>query len=321
MTPQFIELCSAQLAAGSVNQCWGPSECAEDMVSQALSHCDLHPPHEKNPLCEVRVLAFGDSLTAGEWTARDGDNNWWGGYEPYHKHLQRALALHMGPSFQCSIKTWHSGIPGRAAFEMLKYMDQADGLRSMLRDILAMPSGETSEIFTVVVILAGTNDLLIYGRSDEAVAASILELARASRAEGAHVLLVEIPKAKQYTSNSNAEEAENRRAKANELLRLQATGGQYNWQQSKRRVELVEGASLDSTTSVDERAFDATEPHLFFADFPLPAWEAAQEEPRSAAFWCQDGLHFTKAGYIELGERLAQTVGVFIRSKLPEDLF
>ena len=110
----------------------------------------------------VRILCFGDSLTAG---SIDMDGS--GGLFPYATHLKAALEE------QAPESTWqvgHLGMPGWTAEQMVQTADDpVRGLRHRLKQV-QNPS------LSLVVILAGTNDLGYWYESPvEDAAAGILQ--------------------------------------------------------------------------------------------------------------------------------------------------
>ena len=103
------------------------------------------PLYSLSPPPPVRILCFGDSLTAG---SIDMDGS--GGLFPYATHLQAALEeAQPKRTFQVG----HLGMPGWTASQMVQTADDPTyGLRHKLKQVNNPP-------VSLVVILAGTNDL------------------------------------------------------------------------------------------------------------------------------------------------------------------
>lgn len=104
---------------------------------------------------EHRVLAYGDSLTAGTSGM---------GLFPYAPHLEKGLQERGQKAI-----VRHRGLPGWTAANMLNELDdQNAGLRSAIRAVRDPP-------LSLVVILAGTNDMG-FGSSVEAITKNLLRL-------------------------------------------------------------------------------------------------------------------------------------------------
>ena len=118
------------------------------VASVAAAHTTTAPLPTKLPM--RRVLAFGDSLTAGT-----------SGMElfPYAPHLERAIQRE-------NTAVRHRGMPGWTTQSML---DDLDGERTGLRT--AVKAGHPD----VVIILAGSNDLG-FGFTEEKITKNLLQL-------------------------------------------------------------------------------------------------------------------------------------------------
>ena len=126
-------------------------------------------------LMAQRVLAYGDSLTAG--THRMDDEQLF----PYAPHLERVLC-----SLGDDVVVRHRGLPGWTAKAMLDYAnDEQRGICGILRRIRD-PS------VALAIILAGTNDVGCFASADETVEA-LTGLHGAAHALGVRTLAVGIP--------------------------------------------------------------------------------------------------------------------------------
>lgn len=131
------------------------SESSTDMTHRmllALSIITLQPLKSNTMLMAqafssqakvpLRVLCFGDSLTAGTTNFQ---------LHPYAPHLQKALSER--PELQnMDIEVMHLGFPGWTAGDLLKDADGRTGLRTTIRGNQEPPT-------SLVILLAGTNDL------------------------------------------------------------------------------------------------------------------------------------------------------------------
>ena len=140
---------------------------------------------------EYRVLAYGDSLTAGT-----------SGMElyPYAPYLERAvnqLRQARGDT-AVPVVVRHRGMPGWTAANMLDDLDGArTGLRSAIRAVKD-PS------LSLVVLLAGTNDLG-YGFGAEDITRNILALHQVCFQEGVpRTIAISIPPSGYQSSNAAA---------------------------------------------------------------------------------------------------------------------
>jgi lysophospholipase L1-like esterase len=118
---------------------------------------------------EYRILAYGDSLTAGT-----------SGFEmhPYATYLEQALNLERRQQQDIpSVVVRHRGLPGRTAASMIGDLDgDRTGLRSAIRAVRDPP-------LSIVILLAGTNDLG-HGFGAEEITENILALHKVCYEEG-----------------------------------------------------------------------------------------------------------------------------------------
>lgn len=105
------------------------------MMARAFSSSAVRP---------VRILCFGDSLTAG--TSPPEFQNF-----PYAPHLEKALSeREMVPKVEVAVR--HMGFPGWTSSNLLEEANGQNGLGTIIRRI-QNPS------LSLIIILAGTNDL------------------------------------------------------------------------------------------------------------------------------------------------------------------
>lgn len=90
----------------------------------------------------VRILCFGDSLTAGTTSNQ---------LHPYAPHLQKALCERVKLQ-NTNIEVMHLGFPGWKSGDLLMDADGPNGLRTIIRRKNETP-------ISLVILLAGTNDL------------------------------------------------------------------------------------------------------------------------------------------------------------------
>jgi len=131
-----------------------------------------------------RILAYGDSLTAGYWA--NGVL-----FAPYAETLVRALAPEL------EVEAWVCGLSGMTAEEMAEGLDddclrdcvrrEGRGLRRILR--------EEREPFDLALLMAGTNDLGACS-SPLAIVKELQKLHEACHAEGVHTVALSVPTSK-----------------------------------------------------------------------------------------------------------------------------
>jgi lysophospholipase L1-like esterase len=122
----------------------------------------------------VRILAYGDSLTAGIFNMEEPDQLY-----PYVPHLQAALK---GKAI-----VRHRGLPGWTAQGMVDNLDDSDkGLKGILRKAGSNPPVD------LAILLAGTNDVGFYADADS-ICAALVSLHSAAHELGVRTLAVGIP--------------------------------------------------------------------------------------------------------------------------------
>ena len=126
----------------------------------------------------VRALAFGDSLTAG---TSPPDFNLY----PYAHYLEANLKLDPF-AFSYPVIVRHKGYPGWTASQLVEYAEFDGGLAHIIDKIQNPP-------LSLVIILAGTNDLA-YETSADRIVQSITRLHQICHEKGvAHTIAIGIP--------------------------------------------------------------------------------------------------------------------------------
>ena len=157
----------------------------------------------------IRILCFGDSLTAG---TSDADNN-----HPYSSKLQKYFESHdktvLGASIRPIFEVRNAGIPGERA---------KDQMLPRLNEILQ----GTRVKYNWIIILGGTNDMRKYRKNinmfdiedARSIFHALIKLHNISHTFGARTVAVSIPDIECEMSEtcSNLKEMH---AKINELLR------------------------------------------------------------------------------------------------------
>ena len=242
-----------------------------------------------------RVLAYGDSLTAGTC----GNN-----YFPYAMDLEQALyEQQRKPPTQNNndndstkdsdtrnIIVRHRGIPGMKVQEMVDNLDdERRGLRSAIQSIRD-PS------LSIVIILAGTNDLgheLLYHQNN---------VERAARTIGNNLITLHQMCYDNHIPYTIA-------------IGIPSSGYQYRMADAASVVSLVNAqlqqyASTTTTTATTTNSNNpgATSPiddkgrsRMIYVELPF-------EYIPNGENWNSDTLHFSKKGYTVLGEHLVPIV-------------
>jgi len=214
-----------------------------------------------------RIFCYGDSLTAG--TAPPSFETF-----PYGPHLEQELnngECMLGPSESVMVR-WR-GLPGWTASVM------ADAMNDSSTGLLAALQGIRNPSLSLVIILAGTNDIgsltsSMNESSDIDVSSAVDPIARLHKSclncEGddgkkdMRTLAIGIPGSAWQEMNSNA---------------------------SKLCTDM--NGALQKFASEEER--------VTYVDFPFPY-------ARGDAKWSGDGLHLSREGYETLGRSLAPCV-------------
>ncbi|KAL3802640.1 hypothetical protein HJC23_011964 [Cyclotella cryptica] len=232
----------------------------------------------------IRILCYGDSLTAG--TSPQTDQ-----LHPYGPHLERELnRLYSLESDDApSIVVRWRGLPGWTASAMSEYLDDSTvGLRSAANSIRD-PS------LSLVIILAGTNDIGMLtssmnpsgdGVDAEMAIEPILSLHRACL---------------ESDSGDDRDGSVKIGVGSNELRTLAVGIPESAWQQSNQSAQklcndmniLLASMASSSTSNFGGR--------LSFVGFPFVY---AREDSK----WSSDGLHLSPEGYEVLGVELASSV-------------
>lgn len=139
---------------------------------------------EVNGAARLRILAYGDSLTAGFYN--DGDR-----FAPYGAAMVEALSVCDGG---CAVELWMCGLSGLEASEMVVGLDRrvledcVDRMGKGLRRILVEHGP-----FDVVLIMAGTNDLGDRDIPATAIATTVQALHTACHARGVRTVALSVP--------------------------------------------------------------------------------------------------------------------------------
>jgi lysophospholipase L1-like esterase len=246
-----------------------------------------------------RVLAYGDSLTAGT-----------SGHQlfPYSVYLEHALQQQQQQLLQQQqsdagsgsdissnnnsnvVVVRHRGIPGMKAQEMVQQMDdERRGLRNVIQSIVN-PS------LSIVIILAGTNDLgyeLLYSNNDVNVAAqkivqNLLTLHDVCYENDVpFTIAIGIPSSGYQHRNANARTLA---SLINTQLQQQAT-------KVITSTNTIDNVLDESTTTNIERPKRS----MIYMDFPFDYVEKGEN-------WNDDTLHFSELGYQLLGTSLVTIV-------------
>ena len=141
----------------------------------------------------IRILGYGDSLTAGSSPPLIN-------LFPYGPHLEKKL--NSGSYFNTKnvlAQVRWIGLPGWTSSSMVSEIDTSNGLRALLRRVVAA----TGEKASIVIILAGTNDLG-YEVSSDPIINSIKKLHEVAHEEGVSTLAVSIPPSAWQSANDEA---------------------------------------------------------------------------------------------------------------------
>lgn len=222
----------------------------------------------------IRILAYGDSLTAG-WHD-DGES-----LTPYAPTLEKRLRQLVGHK---EIIVRHRGLSGWTAQSMAQAADQDGiGIRAILRKadanvkasdtdqkvagVAGVPE-EKRHTITACIIIAGTNDLGTTS-SHEEIFDHIMELHAVAHAQGIHTISVDIPP---------------------------SVGTNRGPTKYRKTHESVNQKLRESSLTSDMRV------HVSCPINWYPEGHAGSE------LWEEDGLHMSGPGYQELGNGLAPEV-------------
>lgn len=228
-----------------------------------------------SPAKRVRILAYGDSLTAGYY--EDGDR-----FSPYGATLAKLLA----PDFDAEV--WVCGLSSLTAVQMVKRLslkkikDGAGRTGKGLQRII-LEEGP----FDLVLIMAGTNDLASSQNSRAIIVSSVLALHGACHELRLRTAVLSVP--------PNAMVPLDRQEAPTSSRRLAAY--RARWEQTNARLK--EWAS--GTGAADGAVlFVDTEPIVPFT--------------KDSELWEEDGLHLSPAGSRQLGEGLAKALAPVLRT-------
>mmetsp|Transcript_49112 Transcript_49112/g.116936 ORF Transcript_49112/g.116936 Transcript_49112/m.116936 type:complete len:332 (-) Transcript_49112:79-1074(-) len=217
-----------------------------------------------------RILAFGDSLTAGFFDSGDQ-------FCPYALSLARSLL----PEVVADV--WVNGLSGHEGKEMVEQVDTDHTTDAVGRAGVGLRWAlQKTGPFDLVVIMAGTNDV---GRWHEPadIARNVQQLHCICHEAGVSTVMLSVPQSGALFGEGRMH-AEYRRnwEKLNELLSEWAAGAGVNKEGGPGVVSHVDTSKLVPYSDVS-------------SDGAVPLFE-------------DDTLHFTVAGSHRLGEGLAQTL-------------
>lgn len=225
----------------------------------------------------LRIVSFGDSLSS-EVMGEDRP--------VYARHMARALAEGGTP-----VELVGCGLPGRTALQLAAALDlpmvtdvhKHEGV-GLLR--LVQPrQGGVDRVPDLVLIMAGTNDLLLYSKTynmaqPEHIAQALQFAHEECHKLGARTVVLGIPSLSGQC------------ARPETLARLRAVNGR-----------LAAWVRLQRQTRSDEGEGRLLGPELFInPDSLLPNGPRA----RRAGLWERDGIHWSREGALAFGERLAR---------------
>ncbi|KAL7552698.1 hypothetical protein ACHAWF_015935 [Thalassiosira exigua] len=219
------------------------------------------------------IFCYGDSLTYGMVPNSRKESY------PYSKYLELELNSTLasessyGSQTQSSaILVDHLGLPGWTALSMLNHMnDNEVGICSILHRIPVI-----SEL-SLLIILAGTNDVGQITNAGKAVARSIVES------------IVNLHKGALKCAKD----------KSNVKFQTLAVGIPGSAFQDSVRVASELVAYINNALKQFAASFPGGE--VSYVDFPFPYKEG---DPK----WSEDGIHLTQRGYEAFGKELAQHV-------------
>jgi len=133
--------------------------------------------------CPLRILCFGDSLTAGTSPPHLEEY-------PYAPHLEKALQSTFPNR---SVMVRQMGFPGWTAKQLLESSTDARGLQSLIRRV----QDPTLEL---VIVLAGTNDLG-YNFGAQEIIESVQALHQVCHAEKTRTIAIAVPPSQHQNMN------------------------------------------------------------------------------------------------------------------------
>lgn len=154
-------------------------------------------PSEQEQQQQLKILCYGDSLTAGTSPPRDE-------LYPYGLHLEQSLRKQISATSTNAMPLsplmvrW-LGLPGWTATSMVESIDAPNGLRSLLRSV----RNKTGSVPTLCIILAGTNDLA-YQVEARPIVAALEGLHQSCHEEGVATVAVAIPPSAWQAKNTDA---------------------------------------------------------------------------------------------------------------------
>jgi lysophospholipase L1-like esterase len=242
------------------------------MASSYTNNNNIQPPKT------IRILCYGDSLTAGTSPPMDQ-------LFPYGPFLENELnKLYADDDYNdVEVVVRWRGLPGWTASTMVEHLDDSFvGLRSAV-------SGIKDPALSLVIILAGTNDI--------GMLTSSMMANDATRAKEAVEPILGLHRACLELNSNNASGSNNNNNAQLQTLAVGIPGSA--WQQMNPSAKQL---CNDMNDSLKEFAASSYyDGRVSFVDFPF-------EYLAGDSKWSGDGLHFSPEGYEVLGVELAKTV-------------
>ena len=239
------------------------SDLSHDLDAETSDHIRKDNEHKS-------IFCFGDSLTYG---MVGGDDM---GTYPYATYLEKELALSAPEMTQPKTTVGYLGLPGWTAANMLAHINDAtDGMCTMIRKHPKL---------SLLIILAGTNDIGVMTDAGNAAAGRIIE-SIADLHKGA----IDCAKSmNNYVMHT---------------LAIGIPGSAYQkYMRDAAEVASHVNKALDNLASSDER--------ISYMAFPF-----AYNDNDSR--WSKDGLHLSQGGYAFLAQALAPQVRQILESMQP----
>jgi lysophospholipase L1-like esterase len=255
-----------------------------------------------------RVLAYGDSLTAGTCGNQ---------YFPYSVYLEQALfeRQQLEPSQDGTNKQYrnivarHRGIPGMKVQEMV---DNLDDERRGLRNALQSTSNPS---LSIVIILAGTNDLgyeLMYHnnnveRAAQTIYNNIITLHHVCYDNHVpYTIAVGIPSSGyQYRISDAAKVVSIVNTQLQQYTTTIKTTATLSETETTNDPIIAKSSSSSSFSPMDDQGRS----RMIYMEFPF-------EYVPNGENWHSDTLHFSKKGYQVLGESLVPLVEQIVHQYL-----
>lgn len=214
-----------------------------------------------------KIFCFGDSLTQG--TSPPSFQEY-----PYSKHLEytlNSIAINNDDQQTEQYMVRHYGKPGWTA----KQLASSEGNLSPLLDRI---QSSTNEYPSIVIILAGTNDLAYCSSENQChdIFQSITKIHEICHKKNIDTIALSIPSSAWQSSYKNAA---------------------FYSKSINEKIETWAMETKTLATTTEKKC-----PIAHFVEFPIVAYV------RSSGYWATDGLHFSPEGYSFIGKSLAPLV-------------